>query len=440
MKFLKQRHYLQIIIAFHLLLWAICLYFFKGPYVELQSQAPLAGDFVNTEGINIYRIIGEILSTFAITAFGFNLFMSTKAKWVEKLFGGLDKMYMVHRRTAIIASIAIILHFIVVPRDKTVPGPFVLDMGLGNVLGIAAILLILIGVIISALPYFKRVLKYDKWLKTHKFMGVFYLFAVVHAFLVPSLIKELPLVSAYVFVVSILGVGAWVYKAFFYAYFNPKLDYTVISSESVNDDTSVIVLKPVNQRLRFVAGQFSFVEFPTISKGEEHPFSISSKPSDEIMRFHIKGLGDYTNGLADRLKPGDPAKVEGPFGHFTNQYIDKLDQIWIAGGIGIAPFLSMANDITNEKVKLFYCVATPDQANNVDELEALAAKNPNFEFILWDSDAKDFLNADKLGISDFNKYGYLMCGPAGLKQSLTKQLKKKGVSDKEIYEEEFGFR
>ena len=440
MKFLKQKIYLQIIIGFHLFLWAISLYFFKDSYVELNSQSPFFGEIVNTEGISTLRIIGEILSTFAITAFGFNLFMATKARWVEKLFGGLDKMYMVHRRTAIIGSVAIFLHFLIIPRDKSVPGPFVMELGLGNILGMMALFLILTGVIISAVPYFKRVLKYDKWLKIHKFMGLFYLFAVIHAFLVSSLIKQLPLISAYVFVVAILGVGAWIYKAFFYDRFNPKLDFTVISSKIENDNTSVIVLKPVNQRLRFVAGQFAFVEFPTISKGEEHPFSISSKPSDENMRFHIKGLGDYTTGLADRLKPGDPARVEGSFGHFTNQYIDKLDQIWIAGGIGIAPFLSMANDITNEKVKLFYCVATPDQANSIDELEALAAKNPNFEFILWDSDSRGFLNVDGFDISDFNKYAYLMCGPGGLKQSLTRQLEEKGVSDKEIYEEEFGFR
>ena len=105
MKFLKQRIYLQIIIGFHLFLWAISLYFFKDSYVELKSQSPFFGEIVNTEGISPLRIIGEMLSTFAITVFGFNLFMATKARWVEKLFGGLDKMYMVHRRTAIIGSV-----------------------------------------------------------------------------------------------------------------------------------------------------------------------------------------------------------------------------------------------------------------------------------------------------------------------------------------------
>jgi len=246
MKFLKQRHYFQAIIGFHLFLWAISLYLFKGSYIELHSQAPLVDNFVNTEGISPFRIAGEIFSTFAITAFAFNLFMATKARWVEKLFGGLDKMYMVHRRTAFIGLTALIFHIILIPRDKSIPGPFFMDLGLGNILGMSAFFLLLIGIIISAVPYFKKKLPYNKWLKVHKYMGLFYLFAVIHAFLVPSLIKELPLISAYVFTVSLLGVSAWIYKAFLYTHFNPVLDYRVVSSESANDDTSIITLKPVN--------------------------------------------------------------------------------------------------------------------------------------------------------------------------------------------------
>ncbi len=61
-------------------------------------------------------------------------------------------------------------------------------------------------------------------------------------------------------------------------------------------------------------------------------------------------------------------------------------------------------------------------------------------FILWDSDTKGFLSADGLGISEFTKYVYMMCGPGGLKDAMTKQLEGKGVSKEEIYEDEFTFR
>ncbi len=433
MRILKQEIYFPIIIGIHLLFWAIDLYFFKGAFVEENSDTLLFGTYTNLTGINPNRIIGEIFSSWVVTVFAANFLMATRAKWVERLFGGLDKMYLIHRRSAIIAVALLILHFVFVPRDLTEFNP-------GKPLGFYALILILLGVIISAVPFFKKKIAYNKWINIHKLMGVFYVMAVIHGFMVFSLIKELPITRVYVFGMAILGVVAWIYRAFLYNLFNKKLDYSISSVKSLDDKTAELTLKPTNKALKFIAGQFAFFTFPSISKKEQHPFTISSHPSDENLRLVIKGLGDYTDDIANKLRAGEPVKVEGPFGHFSNQYINKTDQIWIAGGIGITPFLSLAKDISNQKIKLFWCVNSQSEASNKAELETLAAGNPNFEFVLWDSDNKSYLNADGLGINDFNKYAYLICGPEALKQSFMKQLKAKGVNKHDIYDEEFSFR
>ena len=433
MRILKQELYFPIIIGIHLLFWAIDLYFFKGAFVEENSDTLLFGTYTNLTGINPNRIIGEIFSSWVVTVFAANFLMATRAKWVERLFGGLDKMYLIHRRSAIIAVCLLLLHFIFVPRDLTEFNP-------GKPLGFYALILILLGVIISAVPYFKRKIPYNKWLNIHKLMGVFYVMAVMHGFMVFSLIKELPITRVYVFGMSILGIAAWIYRAFLYNLFNKKLDYSISDIRSLDKTTAELILKPSTVALNFTAGQFAFFTFPAISKKEQHPFTISSHPSEKDLRLTIKGLGDYTDDIADKLKAGDGVKVEGPFGHFTNQYIDKKDQIWIAGGIGITPFLSLAKDISNQKIKLFWCVSSQSEAGNKAELELLAADNPNFEFILWSSGDKGYLNADGLGISDFQKYAYLICGPEALKESLMKQLKVRGVNKYDIFDEEFSFR
>ncbi len=433
MRILKQEIYFPIIIGIHLLFWAIDLYFFKGAFVEENSDTLLFGTYTNLTGINPNRIIGEIFSSWVVTVFAANFLMATRAKWVERLFGGLDKMYLIHRRSAIIAVALLILHFVFVPRDLTEFNP-------GKPLGFYALILILLGVIISAVPFFKKKIAYNKWINIHKLMGVFYVMAVIHGFMVFSLIKELPITRVYVFGMAILGVVAWIYRAFLYNLFNKKLDYSISSVKSLDDKTAELTLKPTDKALKFIAGQFAFFTFPSISKKEQHPFTISSHPSDENLRLVIKGLGDYTDDIANKLRAGEPVKVEGPFGHFSNQYINKTDQIWIAGGIGITPFLSLAKDISNQKIKLFWCVNSQSEASNKAELETLAAGNPNFEFVLWDSDNKSYLNADGLGINDFNKYAYLICGPEALKQSFMKQLKAKGVNKHDIYDEEFSFR
>ena len=52
----------------------------------------------------------------------------------------------------------------------------------------------------------------------------------------------------------------------------------------------------------------------------------------------MKALGDYTQSLKN-LKPGTIAEIEGAFGKFSYTHYGDSPQIWIAGGIGVTPFL-----------------------------------------------------------------------------------------------------
>ena len=118
----------------------------------------------------------------------------------------------------------------------------------------------------------------------------------------------------------------------------------------------------------------------------------------------------------------------------------ELDQIWIAGGIGITPFLSLAKYIYTHKVKLFWSVKNNQKAVYFNELTSGAKDNPNFEFTIWASEEKGYLTADSLGSFDFEDKAYLVCWPHTLKENLMKQIKAKGVKQDRIYNEEFTFR
>ena len=292
MRTIKQEHYFPAIIAVHFILWWIALTLYKGSY-EYTTM----------------NIVGEVFSSWAVTVFAANFLMATRAKWIERMFGGLDKMYMIHRRAGIIAVVLLILHFIVVPRDPVYT--------VGKPMGFYALVLILIGVILSALPLFKRIIKYNKWLKFHKLMGLFYILGIAHALNVPTLTNELPIVRTYVFGMAFIGILAWFYKAFLYNLFNRKLKYSVDSIKRFDNDMMEIMLKPDNRKLTFLAGQFAFVSFKGILRQESHPFTISNYPSDENLRFTVKALGDYTANLQTSLNIGVQAKVEGSFGRFN---------------------------------------------------------------------------------------------------------------------------
>ena len=433
MRMLKQEIYFPIIIGIHFIIWAVDLSFYQGDFMEISSDTLFFGELTNESWMNIHRILGEVFSSWVVTVFAFNFLMATRARWVEKLFGGLDKMYVIHRRSGVIAVFLLLAHFLVVPRDLVEFNP-------GKPLGFYGFILILIGVFLSASKVMKRKIPYHKWINFHKLMGIFYVLAVIHGIMVKSLIQELPMTRVYVFGMAFIGVGAWFYRAFLYRIFNKQLDYKVTAVNDLGSGIAEIQLKAKDDQLKFMAGQFAFFNFPAINKREQHPFTISSHPNDDGMRITVKGLGDYTNELSKKLNIGDIAKVEGPFGHFSSRYMKEREQIWIAGGIGITPFLSLAKDIHVNKVKLLWCVNTEEEAIYAKELQATAKDNASLEVIIWASKEHGHLTADKLGLTEFTNKAFLICGPQILKESLRKQLKAKGVKSKQMYDEEFAFR
>ncbi len=433
MRFLKQEIYFPVIIIIHFVFWAIDLYFYNGSFMEVDSDTMLFGKLSGVSWFNIHRILGEVFSSWVVTVFAFNFLMATRAKWVERIFGGLDKMYLIHRRAGIIAVFLLLAHFMIVPRDLTAFTP-------GKPLGFYALVLILLGVVLSAVPFFKRKIPYHKWLNIHKLMGLFYVLAVIHGLMVNSLIKELPITRVYVFGMAFAGIAAWFYRAFLYNLFNKKLEYELTEVESLGHGITELRMKPVSHRLEYLAGQFGFFTFPDINAKEQHPFTLSSHPYDEGLRATIKGLGDYTDDLESKLEVGNSVFIEGPFGHFSSSYIKQCEQIWIAGGIGITPFLSLARDVYIHKVRLFWCVNDAAQAVYASELDEIAKDNPLFEHTVWASNTSGFLTIDKMELDNYKNKAYLICGPKDLKRSLFRQLKKKGVDTKYIYDEEFAFR
>lgn len=433
MRILKQEIYFPIIIGIHFIFWAIDLFFYDGSFKEVSSDTMLFGELNNVSWKNPHRILGEVFSSWVVTVFAFNFLMATRAKWVENLFGGLDKMYLIHRRSGVIAVFLLLAHFIIVPRD-------LVAFNAGKPLGFYAFVLIIIGVILSAAPIFKRKIPYNKWVNFHKLMGIFYLMGVVHGILVDSLIKELPITRVYVFGMAFIGVMAWFYRAFLFGLFNEKLDYTIKSVLDLGNDITELELEADTRALDFRAGQFAFFTFPSLGRREQHPFTISSHPNEDNLRITIKGLGDYTNGLAKKVSVNDKVKVEGPYGKFSSAFSKEREQVWIAGGIGITPFLSLVKDYYTKKVTLYWCVNNENEATHKEDFEFLASTNPLFEFILWDSKTRGHISVEDLSLRDPEKKAYLICGPEPLKKNIYRGLKSEGVKQKDIYDEEFAFR
>ena len=422
-RFIQSTVYFPVIIGLPLIIWTVALFFYNGPLILSNGENP------------VQRVLGEITASLAVTLLGFNLLMTTRSHRIERILGGLDKMYLIHRRGALLAIVLLVLHAAVSPRYP--------EINPGKPLGVLAMGLIFLGIAMSAAPFFKRRLPYHKWLTMHRLMGPFFLLGVCHAFLVPTLLSKLPLVRSYILGIAILGIGSWLYRTFLHRWLHPHNSYKVTNVKRLGNTVLALEMAPTGTPLRSFPGQFAFFKFPGINPGESHPFTIASAPGQNRLRIAIKKLGDFTNSLQEQIQVGSTVNVEGPYGVFTQSRSSAKHQIWIAGGIGITPFLAMANDLNNSELNatLYWTVCKKEDAFFDNELRHLAEHKPGLTYKLWLSDENGPLTAEAMPeITNSEKVDVFICGPEAFRRSLTAQLRAAGIPRRSIHSEEFTFR
>lgn len=94
-------------------------------------------------------------------------------------------------------------------------------------------------------------------------------------------------------------------------------------------------------------GQYMFLNFPTISPLEWHPYSVSSGPDEKYVEVHIKALGDHTRKLVESAKGKESMwiRTDGPYGNHKINYRRFPILVLAAGGIGVTPTIGMLKDV-----------------------------------------------------------------------------------------------
>jgi predicted ferric reductase len=158
----------------------------------------------------------------------------------------------------------------------------------------------------------------------------------------------------------------------------------------------------------------------------------------------VKNLGDYTARLPDTLKPGQRATVEGPYGCFRFGS-DRSRQVWVAGGIGITPFMARMEELAHRSqmenaVDLFYSTKQPDEAF-IGPLRQLAeASGVRLRLIVAGRDG--LLDAEKLcaEVPEWKDASLWFCGPAGFGHVLRRGLEARGFDGAHFHQELFDMR
>lgn len=383
----------------------------------------------------------------AFSLMAINLFLSAKPRVIEAWAGGLDRLYRVHKWTGV-AVFALALFHESVGMD--LEGEIIATGLAKTAVDVAEIafpvLLVLIGVsFFKRIPKLKMrrdVLPYGLWRWSHRALGVVFLAICFHQFFVKVPFTMNAAAGQYLNFMAVLGILSFLYTQLL-APFRPR-GYEITGVEK-HPAATIVDAVPRGRGIRPRPGTFAVISIKRKGLREPHPFTVSKIGDTGALQFSIRGLGDYTRRLRDAVQVGDRMSVEGGYGRFDYRR-GKAEQIWVAGGIGITPFLAFADDLGPEEtrtIKLVYCVNKAEEAVGLDRLRAAEQRCKGFTFDLHVSKTDGRLTAEALAHKipfDPSRAGLWFCGPAPMRAALISGLNAAGKSPAAVHFEEFEFR
>ena len=205
------------------------------------------------------------------------------------------------------------------------------------------------------------------------------------------------------------------------------------------------------QRIEFKAGQYIDLLIPGTS--EWRSYSMANPPSRrsgiEIMVKLMPG-GLFSSYVTQQLRAGERLTLQGPYGNFYLRDT-KHEAVFIAGGSGMAPILSLLRDMVEHKdsrpVTYFYGARTRRDLFLLDELQGFERQLANFRFVpaLSEATADDAWLGETGLITEVVKRlipngrereGY-MCGPVAMIDAAIVTLQRLGVEEKDIFYDKF---
>ena len=184
------------------------------------------------------------------------------------------------------------------------------------------------------------------------------------------------------------------------------------------------------------------------------PYSISSSPGEKTLDLTIqqKPGGFVTRYLLNELQVGDELKSTGPQGHFYYEpLIDGKDLVFLAGGSGITPFMSMIRAMLKEenapRIQLIYGSRYPEHVIFGETLSRLADEYTHLDYSLVISEPPEdysglygFLDAERIRdqVGEVEGKTFYICGPNVMYDFCLKALDELGVPPHRIRREVYG--
>jgi predicted ferric reductase len=401
------------------------------------------------------------MALIAIAILSMQFLLSARIRWIERPFG-LDRVMLFHRAMAISAVVLLLVHPVLLAADPH--GEYgwrllyrfrLAGEGLPITIGKAA-LTVLVGTAVMSLFRLSLKVRYTLWLRFHKIFALSIIgCGFVHSLAIGPHVKGSTMQTLWV-AYPALAVGALIYDRVIRASMLKTHAYRVADVRQETDSVWTLAMTAPRDGpvYNYHAGQFHFLTLyrSAETRHEEHPFTIASSPADRnTICCSIKASGDYTATIG-KTAVGDRAALLGPFGRFSCfLHPTETDLVFIAGGIGITPFMSMLRHMAATAavcdVVLFYGNRTrKDIAFSKDLEEIVASGAPRLRVIHVLSRAESDWKGERGHVTveliekecgNLAGRAFYLCGPPVMMMGLAKGLKKAGVKTRNIHRESF---
>ncbi|KIC82172.1 MULTISPECIES: benzoate 1,2-dioxygenase electron transfer component BenC [Pseudomonas] len=200
-------------------------------------------------------------------------------------------------------------------------------------------------------------------------------------------------------------------------------------------------------RLAFLPGQYVNLKVP--GSEQSRAYSFSSLQKDGEVSFLIRNVpgGLMSSFLTNLAKAGDSMSLAGPLGSFYLRPIQR-PLLLLAGGTGLAPFTAMLEKIAEQgsehPLHLIYGVTNDFDLVELDRLQALAARIPNFTFsaCVANPDSQypqkgyvtQHIEPRHLNDGDVDVY---LCGPPPMVEAVSQYVREQGITPANFYYEKF---
>ncbi len=213
----------------------------------------------------------------------------------------------------------------------------------------------------------------------------------------------------------------------------------VISIEEPVSNVFVVTLESLEKKYKFKPGQFLHLALDPFHPSEAWPdsrcFSIQTPPEDQFLKLTYSVKGKFTSRMAAELKEGKEVCLKLAYGDLFQKSHSKKGCVFIAGGTGITPYLSLltSSDFAEyETPKLYLGVRDLSFHIYKADLSKSLQINNSLEINVVDQEIKGVLDIDKIFVENGVEPHYFISGPPVMIKKFKQSLLEKQVNETNI--------